>query len=106
MSLLHIATKDVFARELLETGKLALVDFWAPWCGPCKMLGPVIEELAETIDYAAIAKVNVDEAGELASEYGVMSIPTIVFLKDGKEVQRLVGLRGKAELVKVLEELK
>ena len=107
MSLLHIENKEVFQKEVLESDKAALVDFWAPWCGPCKMIGPVIEELAgEYAGKAVIAKINVDDVGDLASEYGVMSIPTLIYFKGGKEVKRLVGSRPKADLVKELEALK
>ena len=101
MGLLHIENKAVFQKEVLESDKVALVDFWAPWCGPCRMIGPVIEELAgEYSGKAVIAKINVDDVGDLASEYGVMSIPTLIYFKGGKEVKRLVGSRPKADLVK------
>ena len=107
MGLLHIENKAVFQKEVLESDKVALVDFWAPWCGPCRMIGPVIEELAgEYSGKAVIAKINVDDVGDLASEYGVMSIPTLIYFKGGKEVKRLVGSRPKADLVKELEALK
>ena len=107
MSLLHIENKEVFQKEVLESDKVALVDFWAPWCGPCKMIGPVIEELAgEYAGKAVIAKINVDDVGDLAGEYGVMSIPTLIYFKGGKEVKRLVGSRPKSDLVRELEALK
>ncbi len=106
MTLLHITDKEVFAKEVLQSDKPSLVDFWAPWCGPCKMLGPVIEELASEVDYANIVKVDVDKAGALAADFGIQNIPTIVFVKDGKEAKRLVGLRGKGDLLAALEALK
>lgn len=107
MSLLHIDNKAVFQKEVLESDKVALVDFWAPWCGPCRMVGPIIEELAgEYAGKAVIAKINVDDVGDLATEYGVMSIPTLIYFKGGKEVKRLVGSRPKADLVRELETLK
>ncbi|MEG0798508.1 MAG: thioredoxin [Acidaminococcaceae bacterium] len=106
MKLLHVENKATFTKEILTCAQPALVDFWAPWCGPCTMLGPVIEEIAQEEQEAVVAKVNVDEANDLAAEYGVMSIPTIIYFKDGKEVKRLVGVQPKAELVKNLKALK
>ena len=91
MALLHFDQKSFDAA--LAEGKLVMVDFWANWCMPCRMLGPVIEQLAQ--DYegkAVIGKVDVDEQGELAMRYGVMSIPTVIFFKDGKELDRKVGV--------------
>ena len=89
----------------LNSGKVMLVDFWANWCIPCRMLGPVIEKLAG--DYegkAEIGKVDVDEQGELAMRYGVMSIPTVILFKDGQEVTRLVGVQPEESFVKLLSE--
>ena len=106
MSLLHIEKKEDFVKEILNSGKPAMVDFWAPWCGPCKMLGPIVEAMASEVDDAVIAKIDVDVAGDLASEFGVQNIPTIVFFVNGKEVDRLVGLRSKNELLKALSALK
>lgn len=83
---------------------VTLVDFWAEWCGPCKMIAPAIEELAKEYEGRAnIGKVDVDEAGELAQDYGVSSIPTLVVLKDGKEVKRFVGVTPVAELRKAID---
>ena len=107
MSLLHIDNKEIFKNEVLNSDKVALVDFWAPWCGPCRIIGPIVEEIAaEYAGKAVIAKINVDEAGDLASEFGVMSIPTLIYFKGGKEVKRLVGSRPKVDLVRELEALK
>ncbi len=96
-------TANDFQKEVLESTQPVLVDFWAPWCPPCKMLGPVLEELApEVADRLRIVKVNVDEQNALASRYGVMNIPTMILFKSGQEVARIVGYKPKAKL---LEEL-
>jgi thioredoxin 1 len=90
-------TKDNF-NETIKQG-VSLVDFWAPWCGPCKMQLPIVEELSEELKgQATIAKVNVDEEPELASQFGVMSIPTLIVFKDGQPVDKLVGLQSKESL--------
>ncbi|MBC2855907.1 MAG: thioredoxin [Cetobacterium sp.] len=92
-----------FQKEVIASKGLILVDFWADWCGPCKMLAPILEELAvEMGEVVKIAKVNVDDSGDLAVEYGIRSIPTMIIFKDGKKVEQLVGLRQKAELVEKL----
>lgn len=83
---------------------VTLVDFWAPWCPPCRMQGPIVEKLAESFDgKAVVAKVNVDEEAQSATKFGVSNIPTLVILKDGKEVKRFVGLQQEAELASVLD---
>lgn len=97
MSVKHINTAT-FASEL--AGKTVLVDFWAEWCGPCRMLAPALEEAAVELEgFAEIAKVNVDESRALAEKFGIMSIPTMVLFKDGQEAGRIVGLRGKNDIV-------
>lgn len=102
MSVVHL-NKENFDSNV-QSG-VALVDFWAPWCGPCKMLGPIIEELGNEFDgRALVAKVDIDEESDLRDQFGVMSIPTIVLLKDGKEVTRLVGLQSKQVLAKMIEQ--
>ncbi len=92
-------TKENF-DEIINGDKPVLVDFWATWCGPCKMLAPTIEELAEELkDEVVVAKLDVDKAQEIAVKYQVMSIPTLILFKDGKEVKRTVGFQPKAKLL-------
>ena len=92
MAIKHLKSADFTAE--MEAASLAMVDFWADWCGPCKMLSPAVERLAEKYgDQVLVGKVNVDQEPELARRFGVMSIPTVVVLKNGQEVDRLVGVR-------------
>jgi len=96
--LLHLNDSN-YEEEISKSGKPLLVDFWAPWCGPCKAIGPVIEELAETYkDRAVIAKLNVDESRNAASNYGVRSIPTLIIFKEGKVFDTIIGLVPKERL--------
>jgi len=98
-------TADTWESEVLQADKSVLVDFWAQWCGPCRMISPVIEELAnEYADKVIIGKLNVDEQGEVAEKYGVMSIPTLMLFKNGQVIQKMVGFRGKPDLVKLIDE--
>lgn len=97
-------TKDNFTSTVSQG--VSLLDFWAPWCGPCKMQLPIVEELATELQgKATIAKVNVDEEPELASQFGVMSIPTLILFKDGQPVDKLVGLQSKAALQSKIQNL-
>ena len=104
MSVVHFS-KDTFDTEALGAAGPVLVDFWAPWCGPCKMLGPIIEQLGDEMDgKAVIGKVDIDEEPDLAARYGVMSIPTVILFKNGEEAARMVGLQSKQALVRKIEE--
>ncbi|NLU37032.1 MAG: thioredoxin [Clostridiales bacterium] len=97
-------TADNFEEEVENSSLPVLVDFWAVWCGPCKMIAPIIDQLADEFDgKVKIAKLNVDENRELAMRFKVMSIPTLMLFKNGEVVNQLVGARPKAELVKLLE---
>ncbi len=92
-----------FEKEVMAEKGLVLVDFYADWCMPCKMLSPILEELSEEIDDVKIVKVNTDKNQELASSFGIMSIPTLLFVKDGKVIDTLVGMRPKEELERVIK---
>ncbi|MCI9299138.1 MAG: thioredoxin [Lachnospiraceae bacterium] len=101
MAALHLTTEN-FRKEVLEYEGEALVDFWAPWCGPCQMVGPIVEEIAEERKDVKVCKVNVDEQPDIAGKYNVMSIPTIIVFKKGEPVTVSVGAKPKAELLALL----
>ena len=97
MDILRVTSQN-FEEEVLKSDKTVLVDFYADWCGPCKMLSPIVDEVAKEMSEIKVVKVNVDEAQDLAVNYQVMSIPTLVVIKDGKEAKRSVGLIDKSEI--------
>ena len=103
MAVLQLGSKD-FEAEVLKSDIPVLVDFWAEWCGPCKMIGPIIDEIASDFDgRLKVGKVNVDEAQDLAGNYSVMSIPALLFFKQGEVVEQLVGVVTKEQLVEKIE---
>lgn len=95
-------SKNNFQAEVLEKEGITLIDFWASWCGPCRMLSPLVDEVAEEVDTAKICKVNVDEQQELARQFNIMSIPTLVVMKDGKEIKRSLGFVPKEDIKKLI----
>ena len=101
MSVINIK-KNNFQNEVLNSEMPVLLDFWAPWCGPCRMVGPVVDEIADERGDIRVGKVNVDEQPELAAQFGVMSIPTLVVMKNGKIVNQVTGARPKAQILAML----
>lgn len=101
MSAINI-NKNNFQEEVMNSDKPVLLDFWAPWCGPCRMVVPIVEEIAEERSDIKVGKVNVDEQPELASQFGVMSIPTLVVMKNGKIVSQAAGARSKSGILELL----
>ena len=97
MALTHLNENDF--NDFIAKNELSVVDFYATWCPPCKMLAPIMEEIGDQAKGFQVAKIDIDQAIEVANEYGVMSIPTLIFFKDGKELQRLVGFRNKDEIM-------
>lgn len=101
MSVLHI-TKNNFQEEVLNSKKPVLLDFWASWCGPCRMVGPIVDEIAAERADIKVGKINVDEEQELAAAFQITSIPTLVVMKDGKAVNQAAGARPKAQILAML----
>ena len=101
MSAIHINNEN-YQSEVLNSEKKVLLDFWAPWCGPCQMVLPIIEEIAAERSDIKVGKINVDENPELAKQFKVMSIPTLVVMENGQLIKRAVGARGKEEILELL----
>lgn len=101
MSVIHI-DRNNFQSEVLDSDRPVLLDFWAPWCTPCRMVGPILDEIAGERSDIKVAKVNVDEQPELAGQFGVMCIPTLVVMKEGRIVQQAMGARPKAQILSML----
>lgn len=101
MSVIHI-TNHNFQEEVLQSDRPVLLDFWASWCGPCQMVSPIIDEIANERSDIKVGKINVDEQPELAAQFRIMSIPTLVAIKDGKVVHQVVGVRSKSQILEML----
>ncbi|MEG0545749.1 MAG: thioredoxin [Oscillospiraceae bacterium] len=102
MSVLTI-TKDNFTKEVQNSEDTVLIDFWASWCGPCRMVSPIVDEIAEEVTDKKVGKINVDEEPELAQAFGVMSIPTLIVMKGGKVISTSVGAKSKADILEMLK---
>lgn len=105
MSIINL-TKDSYHNEVMETEKIVVIDFWATWCGPCKMMAPVVEEVAKDYPDVKVCKVNVDEEPELSNAFKIVSIPTIVVIKNGEIIDSVVGYRPKEDIEKIIKLVK
>ena len=103
MSYIHVNEQN-FEELVQNSQEKVLLDFWAPWCGPCKMIAPVVEEIAEENEHIVLAKVNVDEVPALAIQFGVSSIPTLILMEKGQVKAQMIGFRPKADIVKFIEQ--
>lgn len=99
----YTITKDNFEEKVLNNKKTVLIDFWASWCGPCKMLSPIVSEIAEENSDIDVGKINVDEEAELSLEFSIISIPTLIVFKDGKAVKKSIGLVSKQEILELIK---
>lgn len=102
MALVHI-TKDNFNKEVMESEKVVLLDFWATWCGPCQMIAPILNEVAEECPDITVGKIDVDEEQELAMSFGITSIPTLIVIKNGKAVDKAIGMRAKNQIIEMID---
>lgn len=100
---MEIITSEQFEEKVLKNKKFVIVDFFANWCGPCKMLMPVLEEIDQEFDQVDIVKVNIDQDEELAKKFGVLSIPTLIFFSNGEEVEKTIGYRQKSQIEEIIE---
>lgn len=105
MSIINL-TKDSYHNEVMKTEKVVVIDFWATWCGPCKMMTPVVEEVAKDYPDVKVCKVNVDEEPELSNAFKIVSIPTIVVIKNGEIIDSVVGYRPKEDIEKIIKLVK
>lgn len=105
MSIINL-TKDSYHNEVMETEKVVVIDFWATWCGPCKMMAPVVEEVAKDYPDVKVCKVNVDEEPELSNAFKIVSIPTIVVIKNGEIIDSVVGYGPKEDIEKIIKLVK
>lgn len=96
-------TNENFQEEVMQAGCPVLLDFWATWCGPCRMVSPIVDEIGAEVTDAKVGKVNVDEQPELAQAFGIASIPTLLVIRDGRTVNRAVGVRSKEEILQMLD---
>ena len=101
MSYINITNQN-FNEEVIQSDKPVLIDFWASWCGPCRMIAPIVEEIAEERSDIKVGKINVDDEPELATRFGIMSIPTLIVIKDGEIVNKLVGARPKNQILAMI----
>ena len=102
MSVLKI-TNENFEEEVINSNKITIIDFYADWCGPCKMMSPIIDKIAEENNDIKVGKLNVDEAGDIAGQFNIMSIPTILLFKNGKEFKRFVGVTSKDNIINAIK---
>lgn len=102
MALIHI-TKDNFNKEVMETEKVVLLDFWATWCGPCQMIAPILDEIAEECADITVGKIDVDKEQDLAMSFGITSIPTLIVIKNGKAVDKAIGMRAKNQILEMID---